>query len=107
MPQSQNDVHVLIVELTVLACSWLIMTFAAQYCLLADTFGNNMFFVATDAVTTYLMHLFHAKIAFSLVRAYLFSQPYTLYVGLPQMTRTNLYELFAIINCMVLIVTYF
>jgi hypothetical protein len=105
--QSRNDFLKFLIEFSTLILCWLILTIAAQYCVLADTFGNNWFFIVTDTVTTYVMHLILAKIASNIILAYFFPQANTIYVGLPQITRDNVYELFAIINAIVLVVTYF
>jgi hypothetical protein len=103
MQQSRND---FLFDLFALMCSWLIMTFAAQYCLLADKFGNNLFFEMTNYITTYVMHIMHAKIAGSILGALIFPRNNVFYVGLRQMAQTHsdLFELIAIFNVTVVII---
>jgi hypothetical protein len=105
--QSHNDFLAFLIELTVLLFCWPIFSVVAQYCVLADIFGKNMFFAATDAVTTYLMHVIFIRTAITLIVSQFFSTSNTIYVGLPQMTRADIRELFFIVNTAVLFVAFF
>lgn len=105
--QTHKDILKFLIEFITLIFCWLILTIASQYCVLADIFGYNWFFVVSNTDTTYVMHCILAKIGINIILAYLFPRSNTIYVGMPQITSANIYEFITIVNTTVLVVTYF
>ncbi len=107
MVQSRNGFLAFLVELAVIAFCWSILAIVAQNCMLADIFGNNVIFDATNAITTYMMHVILAKIAITLVMSQFFQRSNTIYVGLSPMTHADIRELFIVVHAAVMFVTVF
>lgn len=104
LPKNDNAFRI---ELSVITIIWAFMTFVAQYCVLAETFGNNWFFATTNTVTTYVMHIICAGIAFAILRAKFFPCNNVVYVGLFQMSLKDISKFICAVNAMVVIVMYF